>query len=58
MFAVSLRRIATKTALDCLRLIMATESNMSSKTRGGVNAQTDMMGYDIHIINVFILTAI
>ena len=44
MFAVSLRHLATKTALDCLRLTMETESNMSSEKRGGVNAQTDMIG--------------
>ncbi|CAL8355117.1 unnamed protein product [Merluccius merluccius] len=46
-FAVSLRGLATKTALDCLRLIMQTESNMSSQKRGGVSAQTDMIGVDL-----------
>ncbi|XP_059918402.1 carnosine synthase 1-like [Gadus macrocephalus] len=47
MFAVSLRHLATKTALDCLRLVMETESDMSSEKRGGVNAQTDMIGVDL-----------
>lgn len=42
--AASIRRLATNTALDCLRVIMETEANMSSESRGGLLAQTDMIG--------------
>ncbi|KAM4621856.1 carnosine synthase 1-like [Polymixia lowei] len=45
--AVSLRRLATNTALDCLRIIMETESSMSPKDRGALGAQTDMIGVDM-----------
>ncbi|XP_071758193.2 carnosine synthase 1-like [Centroberyx gerrardi] len=44
---VSIRRLATNTALDCLRVIMQQESSMSSESRGGLRAQTDMIGVDL-----------
>uniref|UniRef100_A0A667WZH1 ATP-grasp domain-containing protein n=1 Tax=Myripristis murdjan TaxID=586833 RepID=A0A667WZH1_9TELE len=45
--AASIRRLATNTALDCLRVIMETEASMSSESRGGLSAQTDMIGVDL-----------
>ncbi|XP_067104329.1 carnosine synthase 1-like [Osmerus mordax] len=45
--AVSLRRIATDSALACLRVVMETELGMSQQCRGGTGAQTDMIGVDI-----------
>ncbi|XP_056133213.1 carnosine synthase 1-like [Lampris incognitus] len=44
---VSLRHLATKTSLDCLRMVMETESSMSPENRGGCAAQTDMIGVDL-----------
>ncbi|KAJ8371699.1 hypothetical protein AAFF_G00303080 [Aldrovandia affinis] len=45
--ATSLRRLATDTALACLRVVMETESEMSPEQRGGAGAQSDMIGVDL-----------
>ncbi|KAM6953632.1 carnosine synthase 1-like [Aplochiton taeniatus] len=45
--AASLRRLATDTALSCLRVVMEAESAMSAEQRGGPEAQTDLMGVDL-----------
>ncbi|XP_061107050.1 carnosine synthase 1-like isoform X2 [Conger conger] len=45
----SLRRLATDTAQACLQVVMETESKMSPEQRGGMYAQSDVIGVDLLI---------
>ncbi|KAG5845449.1 carnosine synthase 1-like isoform X1 [Anguilla anguilla] len=45
----SLRQLATDTALACLQIVMDTESGMSPGQRGGMCAQSDVIGVDLLI---------
>ena len=40
----SLRRVVTDTAQACLKVVMETESKMSARQRGGMYAQSDVIG--------------
>ncbi|XP_036407075.1 carnosine synthase 1-like [Megalops cyprinoides] len=43
----SLKRLATDTALACFQVVIETESGMSPEQRGGVGAQSDLIGVDL-----------
>ncbi|XP_018610398.1 carnosine synthase 1-like isoform X2 [Scleropages formosus] len=43
----SLRRQVTNAALACFRVVMETESGMTPEQRGGISAQSDLIGVDL-----------
>ncbi|XP_015195127.2 carnosine synthase 1 [Lepisosteus oculatus] len=46
-FCLSVHRLLSQTAQRCLRVVMDTEAGLSPDQRGGIAAQTDLIGVDM-----------